>query len=200
VGRNIAFQDLLFNLCLGFVFLFLLSYLLIKPIIKKADAKNKAELVIVVTWPDNNPDDIDVWLSSPAGLVWFRDKEQGMAHLDRDDMGSVHDMITLADGRVVNNPRNQEIVSIRGYVPGEWILNVHMYKKRVEDPTPVKVSIDRVNPSFKTLFIKEIVLEQQWQEETATRFTMLGNGSIVDWDDLPKQLVLAESIYEEGGR
>jgi hypothetical protein len=173
--------------------------MMIKPQVKKADAKNNAQYIVSVTWPDNNLDDIDTWLESPDGkLVWFRDKDGSMAHLDRDDLGMQHDVVTLSDGSVVTNPRNQEIVTIRGFIAGEWVLNIHTYKKREEQPTPVKVSIDRVNPVFKTLFFREIVMETGWQEETVTRFEMLPSGEILSWDNLPKQLVKAENVYEGG--
>ena len=45
-------------------------------------------------------------------------------HLDRDDRGNVNDTIDF-DGKTIDNPLNQEIVTIRVVVPGEYIVNVH---------------------------------------------------------------------------
>jgi hypothetical protein len=196
IGNNTAFLDLMFNLLLGFVFLFFISFLMIKPMVKKADSKNNAEYVISTVWPDGNKDDVDTWLQDPTGeIVWFNKREQNFSHLDRDDMGQVNDTLTLADGSVVENLRNQELVTLRGYIPGEWVLNVHAYKRREVDPTPVTVSIDKINPNFRTVFLKEVVLSENWQEITVTRFDMTPQGEILSFDPLPKQLVLSETIF-----
>ncbi len=48
-------------------------------------------------------------------------------HLDRDDLGERNDAIEVA-GRRVLNPLNQEIVSIRGILPGEYVVNLHLYR------------------------------------------------------------------------
>ena len=190
---NTAFLDLLFNLLLGFTMLFFISFMMIKPPVKEADAKNQAEFLISVTWPDENMDDVDTWLEDPlGGLVWFRQKEENMSHLDRDDMGSLNDTIELADGTIVACKRNQELTTIRGFIPGEWVLNVHSYKRRQQEPTVVRISIDKINPTLKILFFKEITLKNQWQEETVTRFTMTARGEVMSFDSLPKELVRAE--------
>jgi hypothetical protein len=95
----------------------------------------------------------------------------------------------LSDGTIITNIRNQEITTIRGFMPGEWIVNVHVYSKRDQNPTTVTVSIDKVNPVFKTLYVKNIVLTDAWQEETVTRFEMLANGDILSWADLPNMVI-----------
>ena len=47
----------------------------------------KAEYILTITWEDNSPDDIDVWVEDPEGqLVYFRAAEAGLLHLDRDDL------------------------------------------------------------------------------------------------------------------
>ena len=48
------------------------------PIPKTGVINPKAEYIITVSWPDNNPDDIDTYVQNPTGgLVWFRGKERG---------------------------------------------------------------------------------------------------------------------------
>ena len=156
---------MLFNLLLGFVILTIVSFMMIRPLTKTADAKNKAEYVISVNWPNENKDDIDTWLEDPTGkTVWFGQKEANLMHLDRDDLGNVNDFVSLADGSFAICPRNQELTTIRGFIPGEWILNIHAYSKRESKPTPVDVTIDRINPSLKTVFYKQIVMENQCWE------------------------------------
>jgi hypothetical protein len=188
--NNTSFLDLLFNTLVGFVFLFIISFLLINPSIKKADIKTKAEFVITVTWNDNSRDDVDTWLQDPVGnVLHFRQKDIGMAHLDRDDLGEVNDVITLDDGSRISYPHNQELTTIRGFLPGEWVLNVHMYSKRELNPALVEVRIDKLNPTVQTLFYKKVEMKHQWEEVTVTRFVMSNQGAIISWDELPKALV-----------
>ena len=42
-------------------FFFILAVLFMNPVAKKGIIDPKAEYLITVTWPDNNPDDIDTW-------------------------------------------------------------------------------------------------------------------------------------------
>ena len=66
------FTDLLFNALLAFTFLFLVALMFLNPPAKSGTINPKADFIITVTWPDNNPDDIDTWVEGPAGqLVWF---------------------------------------------------------------------------------------------------------------------------------
>jgi hypothetical protein len=182
--------DLLFNTLVGFVFLFIIAFMLINPSIKKADIKTKAEFVITVTWDDKSRDDVDTWLQDPTGnVLHFRQKDVGLAHLDRDDLGKINDTLRLEDGREIVYPHNQELTTIRGFLTGEWVLNVHMYNKRDPNPTLVEVRIDKLNPRVETIFYKEIVMKSKWEEVTVTRFVMNNQGDVIDWDDLPKNLL-----------
>ncbi|UCE55538.1 MAG: hypothetical protein JSV31_08865 [Desulfobacterales bacterium] len=198
--NNTSFLDLLFNTLVGFVLLFIIAFLLINPSIKKADIKTKAEFVITVTWNDNSQDDVDTWLQDPAGnVLHFRQKDVGLAHLDRDDLGKINDIITLDDGRRIEYTHNQELTTIRGFVTGEWVLNVHMYNKRDSNPTLVEVRIDKLNPKVQTLFYKKIVMKSKWEEVTVTRFVMTNQGDIISWDDLPKKLLKQASLQTDAG-
>jgi len=188
------FIDLLFNLLLGYAFLFLISFMLIQPILKKAEVHTQAEYIITVTWPLDNKDDVDTWLEDPLGnLVWFRNKEAGLAHLDRDDLGHMNDTIFLADGSVIKYPYNQELLTIRGFIGGEWTLNVHMYSKREKEPTIARVTIDKLNPKLKPILAKDILLEARGDEVTVARFEMAANGDILSLNDMPKTLITLQS-------
>ena len=194
MNDNTPFIDLLFNLLLGYAFLFLISFLLIQPIIKKAEVHTQAEFIVTVTWPLNNKDDVDTWLEDPLGnLVWFSQKEAGLSHLDRDDLGHSNDIIYLDDGTVIKYPYNQEILTIRGFIGGEWTLNIHMYAKREEEATPVRVTLDKLNPNFKTILAKDVFLEVKGDEVTVARFEMSSGGEILALNDIPKGLILLKS-------
>jgi hypothetical protein len=171
--------------------MFVLAFLLIAPVNKEADIKTKAEYIITLTWDDKSRDDVDIWLEDPTGgVLFFRDKEVGLMHLDRDDRGGLNDTITLGNGQVIMLEKNQEIVSIRGFIPGEWILNIHMYsKKAFTDITDVQVQMDKLNPKVETVLLKKYKISENWKEITVTRFTMAADGTINGWDTLPKEIV-----------
>ena len=185
---NLPFIDLLFNVLIGFVFLFIVSFLLINPIAKRADIEVKAEFLITVMWPDNLEDDVDTYVEDPAGnLVWFRSREPGLMHLDRDDLGKRNDEVVTAAGTVLF-PENREIVTLRGIVPGEYVVNIHMYFKVGKEPVPVTVQIDKINP-YSVVVRETIELKEKGEEITVTRFSVKSNGDIIDVNKLPKKLV-----------
>ena len=44
---------------------------------------------------------------------------------DQDDLGYVNDIVMNMDGTITKVNINREVVTIRGIVPGEHIINVH---------------------------------------------------------------------------
>ena len=64
---SIGFIDLLFNILLGFAFLFIVAFLLIKPEAKKKDFDRRAEFVIILEWNHDALDDIDLHVQDPKG-------------------------------------------------------------------------------------------------------------------------------------
>ena len=74
--NSTAFLDLLFNCLLGFVYLFIVTFILVNPQKEESKLHTQAEYVITLTWELNNPDDVDIWLRNPAQQVlFFRKKE-----------------------------------------------------------------------------------------------------------------------------
>lgn len=184
-----VFTDLLFNALLGFVFMFLIAFMLINPISDTGKVDPKAELLITMTWPDGLADDIDIYVEDPSGgLVWYHVRESGLIHLDRDDRGNYRDTITV-DGEKINNPLNQETVTLRGVVPGEFVVNVHYYLAGETVGVPVEVKVEKLNPEVTLVFYATLSLEEQGQELTAVRFTMDEDGQISDVNQEPKKLV-----------
>ena len=188
--ENTAFLDLLFITLLFVLVINILQNYLIKIEESKANIKTHAEFVITLTWEKDNTDDIDIWVEDPLeNVVHFRNKEVGLMHLDRDDIGYVNDQIILPDGSKVAYAYNQEILTIRGFIPGEWTLNIHMYNKREKEPTEAQVKIEKLNPQNKIIFFKTFKLKRVWQEITITRFTMTSSGEFLNWNNLSKSLV-----------
>jgi hypothetical protein len=184
-----GFTDLLFNALIGFVVMFVLAVMLINPVARSGAVDPKAEFLITLTWPDGRREDVDLYVEDPAGeLVWFRSREAGLMHLDRDDLGDRNDVIQI-DGRTVVSPLNQETVSIRGIVPGEYVVNLHLYRAAEGDPVPATVKIEKLNPRVEVVFFGPLVLTREGDERTAARFTIRQDGRVVSVSQLPKQLV-----------
>jgi uncharacterized protein YfaP (DUF2135 family) len=187
---GVGFTDLLFNALLGFVVMFVLAFLLINPIARTGAVDAKAEFLITLSWPDGRSEDVDLYVEDPAGnLVWFRTREAGLMHLDRDDLGRSNDVIQAA-GREIVNPLNQEVVSIRGIQPGEYVVNLHLYRAAPDaGPVPATIKVEKLNPKVEVVFYGEIVLGRPSEERTAARFSLRSDGRVVDVNQLPKPLV-----------
>ena len=183
------FSDLLFNTLLIFVMLFAVALIAMNPKAKTGVIDAKAEFIITVTWADLNPNDIDTWVEDPAGnRVWFRQREGGLMHLDRDDRGVANDTLVI-NGQQVINPLNQEVVTVRGYAPGEYTVNVFYYESKNGEPVPVNVSVVKVNPRADVVFYGTVNLARKGDEATAVRFNLDREGGVTSVNTLAKTLV-----------
>jgi uncharacterized protein YfaP (DUF2135 family) len=183
------FTDLLFNALLGFTYLFLITIMFMNPQAKSGIIDPKAEYILSVTWPDNRPDDVDVWVEDPDGrVIWFRNPAAGLLHLDRDDRGMLNDTIMVGD-REVANPLNQEVVTLRGVVTGEYVVNVHYYASETKQPVDVSVRLDKVNPALEVIYYGTVTLEKTGDEKTVLRFRIAPDGTVSGINFLPKPLV-----------
>ena len=184
---NLAFLDLLFNTLLCFAALFSLAFILINPSKKNKTVDAKAEFIITVIWPSDMDDDVDTYVEDPEGnLIAFNRREQGLMHLDRDDTGLSFDTISTSFG-LVEYKENREMVSIRGYIPGEYVVNVHMYTKREDKETPVTIILEKINP-YKVVTGRNVVLKLKGDEKTAFRFTVNDEGKVIQTNQLEKGL------------
>ena len=139
---NTAFLDILFNTLLGFVALFFLAFIQMNPKEEenKKNIEAKAEFVITFTWNSEHDDDVDAYVEDPQGhLVMFKRREDGLMHLDRDDLGHRNDIIQSGE-ETIQYAENQEIVTIRGIIEGEYTVNIHMYLKKHPNATTVKIT------------------------------------------------------------
>ena len=184
------FYDMLFNMLIAFVFCFIVALLAMNPkALKSGDIPAKAEFIITLSWPDMNPDDIDAWAQDPAGnVVWFRAREAGLMHLDRDDRGLVNDTLVI-NGREVINPLNQEVITVRGFAAGEYTVNAHYYESKDGQPVTVTLSVIKVNPRAEVIFYGQQTLARKGDEATMVRFTVLPDGTVTNVNTLPRHLV-----------
>lgn len=186
---ELGFTDLLFNALLGFVVMFVIAFLLINPTAKNGAVDNKAEFLITLTWPDGRREDVDLYVADPEGrLVWFRSREAGLMHLDRDDLGLGNDVMEVA-GKKVINPVNQEIVSIRGIASGEYVVNLHLYRDDGGRPVPVKVKVEKLNPKVELVYYGDATLTHRGEERTEVRFSVSADGKVKEVNKLAKTIV-----------
>ena len=182
---TIGFTDLLFNILVGFAFLFIVAFLLIKPEAKQKDFDRRAEYVIVMEWDKEATDDIDLYLADPLGdIASYQNPTVNFTHLDKDDLGSRNDETYLPNGKKIRVDINREVMTIRGILPGEWIVNAHYYSthdynnsKAKDYYITVRVELHQVNP-YAILWLGEKKFNRKGQEETFLRFTLDKNGKV----------------------
>ena len=184
-----VFTDLLFNTLLGFAFMFAIAFMLISTPEKTGDIESKAEVLITIRWADEHPDDVDALVEDPrGGLVWYHNRDSGLMHLDRDDRGVFADQINV-NGVKVQNPINQETVTVRATKPGEYVVNLLHYKSNYSAPLPVTVKVEKLNPSVSLVYYDTVELTGSGDEKTAVRFTLDENGAVTNTNQRPKQLL-----------
>lgn len=188
------FTDLLFNALLTFTFLFFMVLLLLNPPAKTGIIDPKAEFMITASWEDGSPNDVDAWVEGPDGkLVWYKHSQDGLMHLDRDDRGLTNDM-QLVEGKEIINPLNQEVITIRGRPPGEFVVNLHYYKSENGREVPVTVYVAEVNPKLRVLHYATTTLQREGEERTAVRFSINHAGKVEKINKLQKSIVRGGKI------
>ena len=176
-GSFVPFTDILLNVLMGFAIMVFIAFSLIRPEMLTGDVEVRAEYIITVSWPDNHPDDIDTYVQDPGGnIVWYRNPEAGLLTLDRDDRGNYRDVI-IVNGNRIENPINQETVTLRGIVPGEYVVNVFHYVANGVDTVPITVKVERINPRLEIVYYGTVDLDHRGQEETVIRFTLDDEGN-----------------------
>lgn len=148
---------------------------------------------VIVTWPDKNRDDVDTYVRDPDGkIVYFNMREPGFMHLERDDRGEIGDVVNG-----VKVEQNVERVVFREVVTGEYAVVVHMYAKRIQEPTAVDIVLVKLKP-HEEIVKRQRVLAKNGDEQTAFRFTIGPDGSIASTTDLPLEKRLTGGSGEEG--
>ncbi|MGY3457909.1 hypothetical protein ACVWW5_003359 [Bradyrhizobium sp. LM3.4] len=138
---------MLFKALQVIAFLFFLALLAVSPDAKDGKIDSKAEFMITLDWPDSHPDDLDLFVQDPAGnIAWYRHREAGFLTLDRDDRGGANDFI-MVNGKKIASPIREEIVTVRGIVPGEYTVNVSHFVATTGVPVEANVKVQKLNPT-----------------------------------------------------
>ena len=183
------FSVMLFKALQVVAFLFFIALLAIAPEARDGKIDSKAEFLVTMSWPDQHPDDFDMFVQDPLGnMVWYRRREAGFMVLDRDDRGGLNNSIVV-NGQKVSSPLRQETISIRGIIAGEYTINVNHYLATTNAPVPVSVKVEKVNPTVEVIHYDTIMVDHAGEEKTAVRFRVAENGRVTDVSHLDKSLI-----------
>lgn len=188
---TMSLLDLVLFMAAFFFLMFSLSIIYMN--VKQPDAE-KVKLVaafrITTSWDNDDPCDIDTWLADPSGhLVMWGRKEDGLMHLDRDDIGHSDDTVTLPNGDIIKYSENRENITIRGIIPGEYVLNLHMYNDNgAKFPVDAKVVLFNVKESREE-HSETVGFKFNGEEKTAFRFTLTASGKVININRLQKKYV-----------
>jgi len=187
-----SFIDMLLSGQMNLFVLFILLLFIVNPVAPKKDGiESKAEIVVSLKWPDKMDCDMDLWVKGPDGSVaWWNHKDAGLMHLDHDDTGRVSESVVM-NGIEYTNEHNVEYWTLRGNVPGEFIVNVHFYRMSKDCSTgvPVIVSLVKVNPVYTDIATKKLEFTNKGEEQTAFRFSLDATGNVTRTWDEPAEIV-----------
>jgi hypothetical protein len=180
---------MLFKALQVIAFLFFIALLSVSPDSKEGKIDSKAEFIITMDWPDNHPDDLDLFVQDPAGnIAWYRHREAGFLTLDRDDRGGTNDFI-IVNGKKIASPIREEIVTVRGIVAGEYTVNISHFQANTAQPVAASVKVQKLNPTAQVIFDNKLMLDHSGQEMTAVRFRLDAEGKVVDVHQRSKSLL-----------
>ncbi len=204
---SLAFVDLLFNILLGVFILYYLAQLLInEPDSKQIDTA--AQVLVTLEWPDSSDTDMDLWVMDPTGrAVGYRNRDSSNMSLERDDLGHVNDSVTV-NGKEIILPINQEVVTLRALVPGEYRVSIHYYRgvggMPSENPVPISVRLIKINPKYKISFFKEAIIMRVGDELAIFQFTIETkdgiNGEITQIGEEEKHFVIQQHFKGRGNQ
>jgi hypothetical protein len=175
-AEGTVFRDVVMLALAGFVVLvIMLLPHLHPPGARTADDMTPPGNVIVeVRWPDEIDADVDLWVQAPGDQpVGYSNKGGVVFNLLRDDLGRRVDVTGL----------NYETTYSRGIVPGEYTVNLHLYRNPSRTfPVPVTVVTSvKANgeESARQLLASEVLLASEGEELTVYRFELTDTASLV---------------------
>jgi len=171
-----VFRDVIMLTLCGFIVIVLLLLPHVNPISKAndQDIASPGNIIVEMYWPEDLTDDIDLWIQSPVGNpVGYSNKSDKLFNLLRDDLGGSGDLTGL----------NFETAYSRGVLPGEYIVNTHLYRLNSgTSPIDVRivVSIKKdEDTSSSQILARTVQLEYEGQELTVFRFELDDDGQFL---------------------
>ena len=175
-ASDTVFRDVVMLALAGFVVLvIMLLPHLNPPGARTADDMTPPGNVIVETrWPDAIDADVDLWVQAPGDVpVGYSNKGGAVFNLLRDDLGKRADVTGL----------NYETSYSRGILPGEYTVNLHLYRnpsKTYPVPVTVVTSVKRsADQAARQLLASKALLAREGEEMTVYRFRLSDSGGLV---------------------
>lgn len=173
-NTDTVFRDVILLTLVGFVAMVIM---LLPHIQKKKEATDEhrppGNVIVEMHWPNEMRVDVDLWVQGPRSTpVGFWNQGNDVFNLLRDDLG--------IEGDATNE--NYEVSYSRGIIPGEYIVNVHMYgvlPTGLVVPVSVVVSVRTKYESTRQILATTVKLRRRNQEETAFKFRLDDEGSLV---------------------
>lgn len=170
------FRDILMQLLARVVFfvVILLPLITISKAQKVEGIQPPGNVIVDARWADGLNEDVDLWVQAPGDVpVGYSNKGGLIFNLLRDDLGSFGDPTNL----------NLETAYSRGIPPGEYTVNLHLYRHTTAVlPLPVEVTVT-VRPDGKdaeVILHKTVALKFEGQELTVFRFRLSAKGELDD--------------------
>jgi hypothetical protein len=171
-----VFRDVILLALAGFVAIVVMILPhLNPPDAKTADAMDPPGNVIVeARWADAWDTDVDIWVQAPGDVpVGYSNKGGAIFNLLRDDLGRRGDATEM----------NYEVTYSRGIPPGEYTVNMHLYRnpeRKLPVPVTVVVSVKKTaQESGKQILASKVQLSREGQEVTVFRFKLDEAGNLV---------------------
>jgi hypothetical protein len=171
-----VFRDTIMLALAGFVALviLMLPYLNPKQTKSAENMEPPGNVIIEARWPDDIDSEVDLWVQAPGDMpVGYSNKGGLMFNLLRDDLGHRADATKM----------NYEVSYSRGIPPGEYTINVHLYRNAARvSPIPVTVvaSVKKsAQESARQLLATHLDLTREGQELTVFRFRIDDKGNLV---------------------
>jgi len=171
-----VFRDVILLALAGFVFITVLLLPHLNPKAKDGEGSTDppGNVIAEMRWDDKLRTDVDLWVQAPGDVpVGYSNKSGLIFNLLRDDLGSHADPTDV----------NFETSFSRGIPPGEYTVNVHLFRN-LENTYPINV---RVVVRVKTdneagarpIAATTVRLDREGQELTAFRFRLTEKGELV---------------------
>lgn len=171
-----VFRDTIMLALAGFVALVILMLPHLNPRRppSAANAEPPGNVIVEARWPDESDSDVDLWVQAPGDApVGYSNKGGIVFNLLRDDLGHRADPTRV----------NHEVSYSRGAPPGEYTVNLHLYREGAGSgpiPVTVVVSVKRsAHESARQILVATPKLSREGQELTVFRFRLDARGDLV---------------------
>lgn len=170
-----VFRDVILLALAGFVFMTVLLLPHLNPPGERADASSEppGNVIIEARWDDRMRTDVDLWVQAPGDVpVGYSNKSGLIFNLLRDDLGSHADPTEI----------NFETSFSRGIPPGEYTVNLHLFRN-LDAVYPVVVRVvarvkSEKDGGARPIASTTVRLDREGQEVTAFRFRLDERGGL----------------------